>query len=430
MDSMEQLGLDRRRFLRTAGAALSGPVLGARGMGANSRVAVGFIGMGAMGTGNLKFAMEQGVRVAAVCDVKQDALEKALELAKAGGQAPRAQRDFREILADKSIDAVCIAAPDHWHAYMMVEACKAGKDVWVEKPVCTVLDEGLKMVQAARKYNRVVQAGTMQRSGIHFQQAVDFLRAGKLGKITFARTFNYLQLKREGNGIPPDSAPPPGIDWDLWLGPAPWHAYNPVRSAHEFRRYWDYAGGMMTDWGVHWLDIVQMTLEEVMPETVTAMGGKFWVTDDRETPDTLQALFNYPGGVLASYECRAESTLSPSGKSQGIIIHGSLGMMYLDRSGYRVIPEKGTGFQEIAVKSSNQSNLAHWANFLECVRTRQKPISDIEVCFRTTATCLLGNVAYRSGLRLTWDAQRFTVREEAAQRYLTREYRKPWKLEV
>jgi predicted dehydrogenase len=203
-----------------------------------------------------------------------------------------------------------------------------------------------------------------------------------------------------------------------------------MRAGHEFRRYWDYAGGMLTDWGAHWLDIVQMALDEAMPETIAAAGGKFWVTDDRETPDTLQALYTYPGGVLASYECRAESTLSPSGHSQGIVIHGSQGAMYLDRSGYTVTPEKGAGLEALAVKSSNSSNLAHWANFLECVRTRQKPASDVEKCFRSTAACLLGNVAYRSGLTLHWDAKALTVREEAARKYLTREYRAPWKLEV
>ncbi len=419
----------RRTFLKATSVALTASAL--RAAGSNDRIAVGFIGLGAMGSGNLGFAMKQpGLQVAALCDVKQDALERATALAASQGHKPKTVKDFREIIADKSIDAICVAAPDHWHAYMMVEGCKAGKDVWVEKPACTVIDEGLKMVAAARKYDRVVQVGTMQRSGVHFQQAVEFVRSGRLGKITTTRTFNYLRLKPEGNGTPPNSAPPPGIDWEMWLGPAPKRPYNPVPAGHEFRRYWDFAGGMLTDWGAHWLDIVQMAMDEAMPVKISALGGNFWVKDGRETPDTLEANYTYANGMLATYETRASSTHSFSGNSQGIIFYGSEGTMVLDRSGYRVIPENGSKLEAIQVKSSNNSNIAHWANFLDCMRTRRRPQSDIEKCFRSTATCLLGNVSYRSGLRLTWDDKNSTVLEPEARKYLTREYRSPWKLTV
>ena len=419
--------MDRRTLL--AGAVAAPAIL--RAQGANNRIRTAHIGLGNMGTGNLKYAMAQpSVEVAALCDVKTGALEQAMTLAHGAGHHPRQVRDFREILADKSIDAICIAAPDHWHAYMTVEGCKAGKDVWVEKPACTAVDEGFKMVAAARKYDRVVQVGTMQRSGEHFQKAVDFIREGHLGKVTLVRTFNYMRLPQAGNGHPPDTDPPAGVDWDLWLGPAPFHRYNPVRASHEFRRYWDYAGGMLTDWGAHWIDIVQMAMDEAMPVKIAANGGRFWVTDDRETPDTLQALYTYPSGLLASYETRPNNMRPADGVTQGIIYYAGEGTMVLNRSGYHVYPEKGSRLEEFEVKSSNNSNLAHWANFLDCIRTRRRPNSDIERSFRSSAACLLGNIAWRTNLQLTWDDQNRTVREAAAKPYLTREYRAPWKLEV
>ncbi len=426
------MNTDRRDFLKTAGVALTTSVFAERVRGANDRIAAAFIGMGRMGIANLEFAMKQpGVEAVAVCDVYGPNLEAAA--AKARGQA-KTVKDFREILADKSIDLVCISTPDHWHAYMTVEACKAGKDVYVEKPVCCTVDEGQKMLEAARKYNRVVQAGTMQRSGVHFQKAAEVVRSGKLGKITFVRTWNYGLHPQEGIGNPPDGAPPPGLDWDLWLGPAPARAFNKNRfgvdpkAFSHFRWFWDYAGGMMTDWGVHWLDIVQMAFDEEMPKSIVALGGKYYLKDNRDTPDTLQVTYEYPGGWIATYENRYGNAQSMFGKGGGILFCGSKGTLFVDRSGYQVTPEKESDLEVVAEKSSNNSNLAHWTNFLECVRTRRKPVSDIETCQRSTTTCLLGNVALRSGLRVDWDGR--TVAQKSARRWLKREYRKPWKLEV
>jgi len=423
---------DRRDFLKTAGVALTTSVFAGRVRGANDRIAAAFIGMGRMGIANLEFAMKQpGVEAVAVCDVYGPNLEAAA--AKAGGQA-KAVKDFREILADKSIDLVCISTPDHWHAYMAVEACKAGKDVYVEKPVCCTVDEGRKMLEAARKYNRVVQAGTMQRSGVHFQKAAEIVRGGKLGKITFVRTWNYGLHPQEGIGSPPDGAPPPDLDWDLWLGPAPARAFNKNRfgvdpkAFSHFRWFWDYAGGMMTDWGVHWLDIVQMAFNEEMPKSIVALGGKYYLKDNRDTPDTLQVTYEYPGGWIATYENRYGNAQSMFGKGGGILFCGSRGTLFVDRSGYRVAPEKESDLDAVEEKSSNNSNMAHWANFIDCVKTRQKPVSDIETCQRSTTTCLLGNVALRSGLRIDWDGR--TAAQKSARRWLKREYRKPWKLEV
>src|SRR5580700_3101091 len=429
----------RRDFLKTTAAvALTSQIFTGNVRGANDRISAAFIGMGKMGRTNLSVAMRQeNLQVTAVCDIFDRNLNTAVEMTKKQvGGAAKGIRDFREILADKSIDVVCNSTPDHRHPYMTVEACKAGKDVYVEKPICVAVDEGVKMVEAARKYKRVVQAGTMQRSAVHFAKAAEIVRRGELGQVTFVRCWNYGLSKPEGIGEPPDQDPPPTLDWDMWLGPAPKRAYNPNRFGVDpedhyfsrFRWFWDYAGGMMTDWGVHWLDIVQMAFDEAMPRSIASMGEKFWFTDNRETPDTLQVTYEYPG-FIATYENRNANGQSMFKKGGGILFHGNEATLYVDREGYRVIPE-GKGGRETEVKSSSSGNANHWANFLECVRTRQRPASDIEKCFRSTSTCLLGNVALRSRMRLDWDERELTVAQEAARSYLVREYRAPWKLTV
>jgi len=425
----------RRQFLKSAGVALTTSIFTGRIKGANDRIQAAFIGMGRMGTSNMEYAMKQpGLQAVAICDVYEPNLEEAHATARKRGQKPKLVRDFREILADKSIDVVNISTPDHWHAYMTVEACKAGKDVYVEKPISVTVGEGAKMVEAARKYNRVVQAGTMQRSAVHFQQACDLVRRGELGKVTFVRTWNYDNQKPEGIGNPVDGAPPEGLDWDQWLGPAPTRPFNSNRFGVKpdefstFRWFWDYAGGMMTDWGVHWLDIVQMAFDEAMPLSVSASGGKLWYTDNRETPDTLAVTYEYPG-FLATYENRNANRQSMFEKSGGILFHGSDATLFVDREGYRLVPE-GKGGKSVEVKSTSSGNALHWANFLACVRSRQRPVSDIEKCFRSTATCLLGNVALRSRARIDWDERELTVAQAEARTFLTREYRAPWKLVV
>lgn len=437
----------RRDFVKAAGAAaLTTSLFTGKLKGANERVSAAFIGVGRMGSSNLQHAMNQENLVpVAICDVFQPNLDAAMARAQAKHQGVRAVKDFRDILADKSIDVVCISTPDHWHAYMMVEACKAGKDVYVEKPVSVTVDEGVKMVQAARKYNRVVQAGTMQRSGKHFQEAAELVRSGKIGKVSFVRTWNVGYAKPEGIGNPADGTAPATLDWDMWLGPAPKRTYNANRFGIDqeqlnrqrwfphFRWFWDYAGGMMTDWGVHLLDIVQMAFDEPMPTAVTALGGKFFFQDNRETPDTLQVTYEYPGGMLATYEHRNNNGFSPfENAGYGILYQGTDGVLFVDRSRYKLVP-RGTGESKpepTEVKSSNNMNDAHWANFLECVRTRQKPISDIEVCHKSSSVCHLGNIALRAKSRLDFDAQRFTVTQSDARKFLSREERKPWVIKV
>ncbi|MEK7408369.1 MAG: Gfo/Idh/MocA family oxidoreductase [Acidobacteriota bacterium] len=423
---------DRREFLKLAAAPAFVP---ATAWGANDRIAAAFIGAGVMGTENLRAAMKQGAQAVAVCDVYQPNLERAAAVAAREGHQPRQVRDFREILADKSVDVVAISTPDHWHPYMTVEACKAGKDVYVEKPVCVAVEEGQKVVAAARKYNRVVQAGTWQRSGAHFQKACEIVRSGQLGTITFCRTWIYANMPPAGIGNPADASPPPGLDWDLWLGPAPERPFNPNRfgvypkTYSYFRHFWDYAGGHLTDSGIHMLDILQMAFDDAMPKAITALGGKFWLQDNSETPDTLLVTYEYPG-FIGSWEHRTNNTEGTTARLMGVNFHGTRGTLYVDRSLYRVTPERGSDLEASEMKRVTDPHPLHWANFLECVRTRQRPTSDIETCYRSSATCILGNLALRTRQRLDWDDRNQTVQQPDARPHLRRDYRPPWKLEV
>jgi predicted dehydrogenase len=436
---MAQDSTGRREFLKTAGgAALTASLFTGNIKGANDKVNVAFIGVGQMGSGNVGYAAKvPGFEIVAVCDVYQPALERAEAQAKRlGFEGVKAVKDFRQILADKSVDAVCISAPDHWHAYMAVEACKAGKDVYVEKPSFVYIEEGVKMVEAARKHRRVVQAGTMQRSGAFFQKAREIVKSGDLGEITFCRTFQAATTKKEGWGKPPDSDPPAGLDWDMWLGPAPKRPFNANRWGvapkrwSTFRYFWDYAGGAMTDWGVHLLDIVQFSFDEAMPVSIAAQGGKFYVDDNTETPDTMLVTYHYPGFV-GSYESRTANPSPMYNDTYGTAFHGTEATLLINRGGYTIFPNaKGAAPVEEHSKEMADMNVPHWKNFLECIRTRQKPISDIETCVRTTATCVLANLALRHKTTLEWDDKAFTVKQHEAKQWLKAKYRSPWKLEV
>jgi predicted dehydrogenase len=426
----------RRAFLKAAGgAALAAPLVNGETKGASDKVNIAFIGVGRMGTENIKYcARVTGFRIVAVCDVYQPALDRAAGLARgAGFPDVKAIHDFREILADKSVDAVCISTPDHWHAYMAVEACKAGKDVWIEKPACIYVEEGITMIAAARRYGRVVQGGTMQRSGGFFRRAREIVRSGELGDIALCRAFQTGTASPEGWGTPPDGDPPRGLDWDLWLGPAPARPFNANRFGvgpdrwSTFRYFWDYSGGAMTDWGVHLLDIVQFAFDETMPAEISAQGGKFYSTDNTETPDTMQVTYRYPGFVGA-YENRTANAPPPDWR-YGTAFHGSKATLLVNRNGYAVYRQGAAPMVEND-PALEEMNVPHWRNFLECIRTRQRPMSDIETLVRSTVTCVLANLSMRYGLALTWDGRAMTVGQPEAVPYLKASYRAPWKLEV
>jgi predicted dehydrogenase len=454
--------INRRDFMKRAALTTAGVSLSMAGvstdkvLGANDRIRLGVIGTGRQGIDDMRhFMRHEGVEVGAVCDVYQPNLEKCLN--QAGGKA-KSFKDFRHVLEDKEIDVVLVATPDHWHALPMVEACKAGKDVYVEKPICVAVEEGKKMVEAARKYDRVVQVGLWQRSNRHFQKAVELVQSGWLGKVSFVRTWNYGNSYPDGQGTYPDSDPPPGLDWDFWLGPAPMVPYNFQRFGvakdrwSTFRYFYDYANGWPGDWAVHLMDIVQWAMNTEGPTDITAIGSKHYIQDNTETPDTLEITWEYPTFV-ASYENRLCNGNSMYKHSYGIEFHGTDATMFLDRSGFEVFPEPmaerdyrelnraAPGKEEaremgkapaMKMEKVDEGLQEHVGNLLECMRTRKRPQSDIEYGHRSSSCCLLGNVALRTREHLQWDVanQKLVKGSPAAQKLLSREYRAPWKLTV
>jgi predicted dehydrogenase len=432
--------IERRDFLKatlaTAGAGLGkAPAIG-RVLGANDRVIVGVIAVGGQGRANLRdFLTQPEVEVAALCDVHPESFEKTYReqrIPAAAIEKATRHQDFRALLDHKDINAVIISTPDHWHALQTILACQAGKDVYVEKPLALTIHEGRKMIEAARRYHRVVQAGTQQRSGEHFQQAVEVVRSGKLGQVCQVRTWNFSN--EDGIGNPPDSDPPPGLDWDLWLGPAPKVRYNRNRCLYTFRWFWDYSGGKLTDWGTHLIDIVQWAMGVNAPLSATAAGGKYVLKDNRETPDTLVVTYEYPGFLL-TYETRTTNARGLDGHGYGIQFHGTEATLFLDRNGFEVIPEtrkqgdKQVPRTEPMSRGKSEQHIAHIRNFLDCVKSRRRPNSDVEIGHYATATPHLGNIAFRAGRKIRWDAEREQVLGDAeANKLVSKPYRAPWKL--
>jgi len=441
---MEIPKMTRRDFNKSAAATVARLALSAGPavrdvLGANDRVALGFIGVGGMGQANLRDFLHTGqVDVVAIADPFEPRVNEAIEmtLGKAKGY-----KDFRRILEHKDIDAVVISTPDHWHAIPMIMACEAGKDVYVEKPISHTLYEGRKMVEAASRYKRVVQVGTQQRSGEHFQKAVELVRGGKIGKVTLAETWIHGNEWPEGIESPPDSDPPPGLDWDLWLGPAPYRSYNRNRFRPTFRWFWDYSGGKLTDWGTHLIDVVHWAMGVEAPRTIVAVGGKYVIQDNRETPDTLEVVYEYPASTvsgkefLVKFSNRVVNGRALDGHSYGIQLYGTEGTLFIDRSGYALWPEPRRAGIE-SVSSSNvikgegsPQHYPHVLNFLDCVKSRQKPNSDIETMHRSASAPHLANIAFKLGRKLTWDAQQEQFPgDPEANKLLTKDYRKPWKV--
>lgn len=431
----------RRTFIKTLTAGAAGLSLGLSAksygniLGANDTIRVGMIGIGRQGRGLMDNMLnEPDAEVVALSDV----YEPNLDFASARVPAADTYKDFRNLLDRDDIDAVVIATPDHWHALNTVMACQAGKDVYVEKPLSRYIEDGRKMVEAAREHDRIVQTGTMQRSGKIFQEAVEMVHSGQLGKISFVRTWNYSNAYPEGIGDPGNSTPPAGLDWDMWLGPAEQRPYNENRFGvnlddelqyqrwASFRWFWDYAGGMMTDWGVHLLDIVQWAMQVEAPEVVTATGGKFHIRDNRETPDTLSASFRYPN-FICTYENRVCNGKTIDGNGYGISFHGTEGTLFVDRGSLELTPEPGSNLEPMSMQVEENASAKHTRNFLDCVKSRETPICDVEIGHRSTSTANLGNIAYRTGQRIEWDSeQEQAANSEEANRLVRGFHREPW----
>jgi predicted dehydrogenase len=427
--------IERRNFIKQSLATgMVAAASNSRILGANERIRVGAIGLGRQGRGlTVGFKKNQDVEIVALCDVYEPHIAQTISEVKLEGV--QSFKDFRQVLERKDVDAVIIGTPDHWHALNTILACQAGKDVYVEKPVSVTVVEGRKMVEAARRHSRIVQVGTQQRSGDHYHKAAEVIRAGQIGKVTFVRSWNFGNSAPEGIGNPPDSDPPPGLDWDMWLGPAARVPFNANRfGVHpdrysSFRYFWDYAGGMMTDWGVHHIDIIQMIMGVDTPQAITAMGGKYALRDNRDTPDTLSVTYEYPG-FISTYENRECNGQNLNGRGYGTSFHGTEATLYISREAYEIVLErdrKGTAVTR--VENTNRQVETHIRNFLDCIKSRKLPTSDIEIGHRSTSTSLLGNIALRSNRRIVWNGKTEKIEgDQTGAKFLSREYRKPWKL--
>jgi len=425
----------RRTFIGISAAVLSRLAGRTRAAGPNDRIRLGWIGCGGIGKVNIRVFLDSPeVDCVAVCDVDDRRAAEGAELVeKLRGKRSEAVKDFRRIIERKDVDACLVTTPDHWHALPTVYACQEGKDVYVEKPLATSIAEGRSMVEAAKRHNRVVQMGTQWRSGDHYREAIETVQSGRLGKIRLVRAWAYLDWVG-GIGKPPDGDPPPGVDYDLWLGPAPLRPFNPNRFHFNFRWFWDYAGGLMTDWGVHLLNLAMWAMGREHPRTVTSTGGKFVVDDNSETPDTQVAVYDFPSYTLI-WEHLLAGGLGPGGKPHGLSFTGSDGTLIVDGDGYEVTPEpKKRGLRPF--KRPVDPNFrgadgrpAHIRNFLDCMRSRQQPASNVDVGHFVATIGHLGNVALRTGAKITWQPENESVAGDAAtDMMIARPYRKPWTL--
>ncbi len=451
--------VNRRTFVTSvSGAAVT--ATGAKSHqrpGPNDRIRVGCIGVGGMGRMNQSdFQQMPEVDVVAVCDVWDHNRKRAVAMT--GGKAT-AYLDFRQLLDRQDLDVVVVATPDHWHAPILIAACEAGKDVYVEKPLSHTLREGRKMVEAAQRHGRVVQMGTQQRSGAHYQEAVDLVRSGKLGKVTRVHCWNYENETPAGIGNFPPGDAPQGLDWDMYLGPARKVPFQANRFIYNFRWFWDYSGGKATDWGTHHLDIVHWAMNVKGPRTAFAAGQKLVVQDDRETPDTLEIIFEYPE-FICTYSTRAGNSRSPLDRSYGVEFFGTDGTLFINRAGFQVMPEVTGQYEvqdprylreieaaqnpavpwkdgkresrsraEYVAGAGSVQHVAHVRNFLDCVKSREKPVSDVETGHYSTSAPHLANIALKLGRKIEWDwKNERIIGDGEANRLLTKRYRSPWKV--
>jgi predicted dehydrogenase len=448
--------LTRRSFVeRSTGAALLTAAGWRRVLGANERVAIGFIGYGLIGKRHvLDFQEQPDVEIVSVAEAHRGRRDEALS--QIGGSA-KGYDDFRRLLDDKTVQAVVISTPDHWHAMQTMLACAAGKDVYVEKPVTLFVREGRWMIEVAQRQKSVVQVGTQQRSGPHYQRARELIQDGRIGKVASVRMGHFRNVM-PGFGRPSDCNPPPELDWEMWLGPAPKRAYNPNRAIYHFRWFWDYSGGQMTNLAAHSLDIVHWFLGVQRPAAVSSFGGRFCLQDNGQTPDTQDTLIEYPGftAVWSHREACA-------GQSRGgLEFCGTKGSLSISRAGFllkgdpkvppeNAVPQFASGhpvggprraapsrpieaWAETIEDNSGRSPeqlKRHVRNFLECVKSRAEPISGLESAHRVATVCHLANISLRLRRSLRWDPVHEEIIADArAAEMLVRPYRPPWDREL
>ncbi len=438
----------RRQFLKGAVAATSlGPLLKASGaLPAGERIRLGFIGCGGRGRGLMKIFLQfPGVEIPAISDVIEPRMEQALEFLarEARPQKPEHFVYHERLLERKDIDAVVIATTQHWHGLPHIHACQAGKPIYVEKPLSHTVVEGRAMVEAAKKHGVMALMGSQQRGGDHWKKAVQLIQAGRLGRIPLAECWNY---RDEGArvGRHADSEPPPGYHWDRWLGPAPKVPFNPGRLRNAW--WMDYSGGILTNWAVHHIDSIIWAMKAPPPTAVSCSGGKFVIDDMADTPDTLEATWEFPGWVM-QYRYRGYNNFRPflsRPKAHGLCFHGTRATMILDRDGYEIWDdgqfdswtenprepvERVANVPYFPAGIGNESDGEWQKMFLQCLRDGKKPPVDLEESHRATACCQLANISYLTGRKLHWDGRNETIRgDEEATRLLHRPRRRGYEL--
>jgi predicted dehydrogenase len=395
---MAENPVPRRTFLRGISAATA--LSYSRVIGANDRIRMGVIGCGDRGTHDMgRFQTHNEVDVIAVCDIYGAKIDAAQQ------KAPHAKpfTDHRKLLETRDLDLVLIAVPDHWHAQCAIDALNAGKDVYVEKPLTRTIEEGPRVVKAARVNNRICQVGMQQRSGQHYLQAKrEYFDTKKLGKITLARTWwhgNSYHLRKAPESL---QTKPSNLDWAHFLGPVKWRDYDP-QQYFNWRAYLDFGGGQVTDLFTHWIDVVHMFMGEEIPKSSQAAGGIYAYKDGRTAPDTINVLNEYPGEFTATFE----ATLAPGITGAAVEMCGTEGRLYIDRQRFEFTP-KGRGAKSTVVKAYSDLDLDHVNNFLDCVRSRKLPNGDVLIGHRSAQASHLGNISYMQKRRIDFDP----VREE------------------
>ena len=448
--------VNRRTFVKGSAAAALTAASWSRVYGANERIGVGMIGVGLIGRIHLRnFLKLPDADIVAVSEAYEPRMEAAAKLI---GKPITRYPDFRKLLESKDIDAVVVGTQDHWHGLMTMMACAAGKDVYVEKPMTLFVREGRWMTEVAKRHGRVVQVGTQQRSGLNYQNARQLIQEGYLGDI-IAVQVSYFRNTMPGWGSPPDQDPPPGLDWEMMLGPAPEHRYNPLRGIYHFRWFWDYSGGQMTNLGQHSLDIVHWIMGVDGPTAVSSTGGRFSLKDICDVPDTQDVLLEYPGFVV-NVQYR-EATSMPSGSGMGgLVFQGTKGSMVLGRAGYEVFPSpkrnptnivaaiigghpvggpqpvdepEGQTWTDPATMAGDwqEQYVMHEQNFLDCIKSRKTPIAPVESGHQVVTACHLSNISLRLNRKITWDAEKEEIVGDAeASKMLARPYRSPWDKEL
>ncbi|MGI6456062.1 MAG: Gfo/Idh/MocA family protein [bacterium] len=452
----------RRSFLKHSGAALTGvammsnapAVLGAQSP--NESISVGFIGVGNRGSQLLNsFLKMEDARIAAFSDAYEPYLNRAFDQVdrqlrdELGGRVPRMREkltgevkkynDFRRLLEQKDIDAVVIATPDHWHAIQTIQAFDAGKDVYVEKPLSITIHEGRRMVEKGKETGRIAQVGLHRRSAKTYQQIHDVIQSGEIGKVTICRAYHVSNMYPHGILLKPAEKPPEGLDWDMWLGPRPEQDYRYNIAPYKFR-WWDLYSSQVANWGVHYFDSMRWALEVNAPLSVTAYGGRYAVDDDRTVPDTMEGIFELPNECLMVFG-QYESSGGPAiyeGESE---FRGTLANVYSGTDGaggYNIRVFRPGQFQDdakyevkerIVKDPDGDMTDQHVRNFLDCVKSREKPNCDLETGHRSTTFALLANIALATKSRIEWDAEKERITSPTeANEFLHYEYRKPWTL--